>query len=146
MGFRARVVENNEPPLPVEGQRCSPEKMVQPHHPRLEPLIRAKPIDAIAVLLAEEEVLALRIEREAAEPGLSRLNRERHHDAGRPRGVYRQGAPEVNAIDFGGGIASPAVAQDHESAPGVEGELDRAGNSGDHYLHAKSRRDVRAVR
>ena len=71
MGFRARIVEDNEPPLPVEGQRRSPQKMVQPHHHRLEPLIRAEAVDAIAVLLAEEEVPAPRIEREAAEHGLS---------------------------------------------------------------------------
>src|SRR5258707_387111 len=108
--LRTRVVEEDESPLPVEGERAATEEVVQSHRHRLEPLVRAKSIDAIAVLLAEEEVPALRIEREAAEHGLSRPIRERHQDAGRPRGVYRQVAPEVNAIDFGGGSASPVVA------------------------------------
>jgi hypothetical protein len=88
VGLRACIVKEDQPPLPVDRQRASSEKMVEPDHQRLEPLVGPEPIYAIAILLAEDEVSGPWVHREAPERHLAGLAREGDHDPGHSRGVH----------------------------------------------------------
>src|SRR5437879_6867079 len=84
MGLRARIVEEDQPPQVVEGYGAPAEEMVQPHGHRSQMLVRPESIDTITVLLAEEEIPAAGIHREASQRRLPRLAREgNHHQIGR---------------------------------------------------------------
>jgi hypothetical protein len=92
----------------------------------------------------EEEIPAPGIDREASEGRLAWLAGKGNHHPGRAGPVHRQGAAGVDAIDLPGGVSPPSLAQHHEHPLGVEGELDRPRNPGDHDLDAWRRRHVDA--
>src|SRR5262244_3298509 len=120
--------------------------MVQPDGDRLQARLVGQAIDAIAVLLAEEDAPASRIDREASEHGLSNLVGERDDDARNTRGVDRQGRAHIEAVDFTGRVAEPAGAQHHQPAARIESELDRTRNTGGHYFDSKTWRHFGAHR
>ena len=120
--------------------------MVQAHGDRLESLVRAQPIDAVAVLLAEKKVPARDVDGEAPQHRFPRPVGERDHHPGRPRQVYGQRGVQIDPIDLPGGVPSPAVAQHREPAARVEGKLNRARDAGGHDLHAKAAGDLGADR
>src|SRR5207247_2811133 len=115
--LRARVIDEDGLPATVERQRGPAEEVVQPDGDRLKPRLIAQPIDAIAILLAEEQAPAAGIDREAPENGLSNLVGERDDDARHTRGVDRQRRAEVEAVDLtGGGAGRPGAQHDEPAA------------------------------
>jgi hypothetical protein len=146
MHFRARVVEEDKPPLLVEGNRASPEEMVQPHRNRSKPLVGPETVDAVAVFLAEVEIPGPRIHREASEYRLPRLGGEWNHDPRRPGSVHRQEAAQVDTVELGGGISSPPLPQHYQHSIFVESELDGPRDSRDHDLDSESLQHLGARR
>src|SRR5262249_45346766 len=61
----ARIVDEDEMPAAVERQRSPADEVIQPDRDRVEPRLVAQAIDTIAVLLAEEESPASRIDGQA---------------------------------------------------------------------------------
>ena len=134
MGLGARIVDEDQPPEAVEGHGAPPEEMVQPHRHGPQVLVRPESIDAIAVLLAEEEIPAARIHREASQRRLPRLGGEGNHHPGRPRGVHGEGAAHVEAVELRGGVSPPPLAEYHQHPVAVASELYRSWNPRDHDL------------
>src|SRR5439155_19296422 len=80
LALEARVVEHHEPALAVERQARAAEQMVEADGERAQAPRGGQPIDAIAVLLTEEQIARLRIDRQAAERGRSWPHRGRDYE------------------------------------------------------------------
>ncbi|PYN02446.1 MAG: hypothetical protein DME02_25145 [Candidatus Rokuibacteriota bacterium] len=114
--------------------------MLQADGDRRQAMIRRQARDAIAVLLAEIDVVGPAVDGETAERGLARRLGERDHDARRPLRIDRQTARDVETVDLAGGVAATPVAE-HDEAPGaIEGELNRTPDIGDGDLRREPRR------
>src|SRR5207245_5670649 len=81
LALEARVVEHHEPALAVECQARAAEEMVETHGERAQPPRRGESVDAVTVLLAEEQVAGLWIYRHAAERRLAAPVRVRNDEA-----------------------------------------------------------------
>ena len=145
MGLRARIVHEDETTLTVERKRGPAEEVVQPDDNRLEALVASQAINAVAVLLSEEEIPSP-VDRETPEHRLARLAGEGDHDTRHPSRVDRPGPAEIQAIDLTGRVSEPPRAQHDESAAGIERELDRTGNSGGDHFDSEPRRHIDASR
>src|SRR5205085_6796213 len=74
--LEARIVEHHEPALGVRRDAGPAEQMIGADDDRRQTLVGAETVDAITVLLAEEEILRSRIQGETAERVLSGPVRE----------------------------------------------------------------------
>src|SRR5881628_1180824 len=75
--LEARIVEHHEPPLPIGREARAADEMVEADSDRRQASDAREPVDAVPVLLSEEEISRLRIDGEAAQDGLSRPLGER---------------------------------------------------------------------
>ena len=117
MHLGARVVEEDQPPAAIEGDRCCPrgDGSVR-RRPALQPLIRRRADRC--------DCRSPRRGRDPRSAGPRRGCRTRSCAARRRRGSRRgaparrppAGARRLDAIDLGGGVSSPPLAQHHERA------------------------------
>ena len=104
-----------------------------------------QPIDAIAVLLTEEQIARLRIDRQAAERGLSWPLRERDDEPRRAGCVDRLHAGRIEPVDLRRGVAAPALTQDHEPPGARESQLRGPGDGGRHHFDLGDTRRLRVA-
>src|SRR5215470_1471592 len=123
MHLRARVIDEDEATVPVERDGAAAEQVVQSHHQRLQAMGRTETVDTISVLFSEKQLPRFRIHGEASKHRLPGLVGERNHYTRRPAGVDGKRRTAVEAVDLPGGVSAPPLAQHHESAMAIEGEL-----------------------
>src|SRR5437870_12178816 len=91
LALETRVVEHHDPALGVGREARAAEQMVETDDDRCQALVSREPIDAVAVLLSEEEISRPRIDGEAAQGGLARSLREGNDDSQIGRASCREG-------------------------------------------------------
>ncbi len=97
--------------------------MVEADRERAQAPRGGQAVDAVTVLLPEEQIAGLWIDRQAAERGLARPLREGNDEPGRKGRVDWRRDGRIEPIDLRRGVAAPALAQHHQ-APGVrQGQL-----------------------
>ena len=134
------VIHEHEAAGAVEHDRAAAGQPPQTIDVERQPLVAIQPVDAAAVLLADEEVARAWLEGEAAQRGQAAI--EKGHPHARPVGdVDGQRAVEVDAIDLPRGVAAGAGTEHDERAP-VEGELQRAWHAGRDDLQSRGHRGL----
>src|SRR5207249_5044481 len=144
LALETRVVEHHDPALGVGREARAAEQMVETDDDRCQALVSREPIDAVAVLLSEEEISRPRIDGEAAQGGLARSLREGDDDSRRDGRVHGKRAPGIEPEDLRRGIAAPAVAQDDQTPRRRERELGGPRNAGGHDLEPEPAGDLRS--
>src|SRR5262249_17891973 len=114
----------------VERQRAAALKTAEPGGVEGEVAITAQAPQPLAVLLAQVQRLASRIEREAAE-GRPAIGRERDPDARLSAEIERCLAVQRDEVDLAGGVAAEPRAQ-HEQYTAIHREVEGTG-----YAHGQ---------